>query len=135
MLTGQFPLKSPQRIRAFFTRIFRQKNAGPNYWPQVGDRVVIFYLGLGGPLIEGWADIVAFGPVHHQFHVRFIGETETRRRFVNPEWQRLPDCSLALLKAFWRSQRGDDLFYDAAVFDDLFFDDPHFEDQFLDVPF
>lgn len=71
---------------------------------KIGAAVAVFGRSqTGQPFIEGSAVISATCPQPHNYRVCFHAEQVTRTRFVNPEWQRNPEHSLALLTEYWRS--------------------------------
>lgn len=71
-----------------------------------GDTVVVFALDrLGRVWLEGRATIIACCPQPHTYRVCFQGEKRSTVRFVNPDWQAEPDRALALLTAFFRTNR------------------------------
>jgi hypothetical protein len=69
---------------------------------KLGDAVAVFGLSASGrPYLEGLAQIRSRYDAPHFYRVRFKGERVLRTRFINPNWQRNPERSLALLLAFW----------------------------------
>lgn len=86
---------------------------------QIGDACAVFGCGSSGiPYYEGTATIHDRCARPHHYRVRFIGERILRTRFINPEWQRHSERSLALLLAFWRAGQSES-------FDEFFPDDHH----------
>jgi hypothetical protein len=70
----------------------------------IGDAVAVFAFDpLGNLYLEGWAFIKAIcaQPPHH-YRVRFYGERVVRTRHIDPDSQREPKLSRALLYEFWR---------------------------------
>jgi hypothetical protein len=84
---------------------------------QEGDACAVFGCDPSGIAYhEGTATIHDCCAEPHQYRVRFIGERVLRTRFINPDWQRDPERSLALLLAFWRASK-------SGSFDEFFPDD------------
>jgi hypothetical protein len=84
---------------------------------RVGSVVVVLALDpFGVPFIEGYGRVEQHGAKPHWYCVHFIAERLTHDRFVNPEWQKAPERSLALLHEFWASK-------DLVSIEDFFPDD------------
>jgi len=69
---------------------------------KLGAVVAVFGLSASGrPYLESFAQVRSRYDAPHFYRVRFKGERVLRVRFINPEWQRDPERSLALLLSFW----------------------------------
>ncbi|SRR6266403_2480930 len=67
-----------------------------------GAKVPVFIIADDGqPIFEGWVSIVsACISYPNWYRVRLRDEQVTRIRFINPDWQKNPERSFALLREF-----------------------------------
>jgi hypothetical protein len=87
---------------------------------QVGEIVTVFAYSGFGPFIEGIGFIDSSAAAADHYWVRFDDDPVARLRLVQAEWQASPDRVLAILCAFWRSNRSnppnfDDFFPDGDI--------------------
>ena len=77
--------------------------------PVASTVAVLGFAHSGCPFYEGQATIIRRTHLPHRYFVVFDGESQTRVRFVHPEYQADPEAYLRWLTEFWLASREPDI--------------------------